>query len=182
MKKNRMHNKKAILLEYSIYLFIVVFVLFIAPNFLIEKVAVDGTSMENTLFDEEHILIEKVSRYFDGPKRFDIVVFTKEDGKTKKTYVKRIIGLPGETIQIIGNQIYVDGIVLSETYGKTPIDMAGIAGEEIMLDKDEYFVLGDNRAVSVDSRQASVGVVKKEELDGVVVLRVAPLASFGKVE
>ena len=182
MKKNRVHNKKAVLLEYGIYLFIVVFVLFFAPNFLIEKVAVDGTSMENTLFDEEHILIEKVSRYFDGPERFDIVVFTKEDSTTKRTYVKRIIGLPKETVQIVGNQIYIDGMVLSETYGKTPIDMVGIAGEEITLGEEEYFVLGDNRAVSVDSRQASIGVVKKEELDGVVVLRVAPLAAFGKVE
>ena len=122
MKNNKMHSKKAVLLEYGIYAFLLVFVFFLAPKFLIEKVAVDGSSMENTLFDEEHILIEKVSRYFDGPERFDIIVFTKNDGTTKKTYVKRIIGLPGETIQIVGNQIYIDGMVLSETYGKTPMD------------------------------------------------------------
>ena len=182
MKKNRMHKKKSILLEYGVYIGILVFFLFIAPEFLVERVAVDGISMENTLFDKEHVLIEKVSRYFDGPKRFDIVVFTKDNGTIKKTYIKRVIGLPKETVQIIGNQIYIDGEILSETYGTTPMDIAGIAGEAVSLGEDEYFVLGDNRMVSVDSRQASVGVVKKEELDGVVVFRVAPWAAFGKVE
>ena len=74
-----MHKKKSILLEYGIYIGILVFFLFIAPKFLVERVVIDGTSMENTLFDEEQVLIEKVSRYFDGPKRFDIVVFTKKN-------------------------------------------------------------------------------------------------------
>ena len=175
-----MHSKKAILLEYSSYFFILIFFLFIAPEFFVERVEVYGTSMENTLFNEEHILIEKVSRYFDGPKRFDIVVFTKEGGE--KTYVKRVIGLPGETVQIIGNQIYIDGELLLESYGKNAMTMAGIAMAGITLEEDEYFVLGDNRAVSVDSRQANIGAIKKEELDGVVVFRIAPLASFGKVE
>ena len=182
MKKNKMHNKKAILLEYGCYFLILLFFLFIAPKFLVEKVIVDGTSMENTLFDEEQLLIEKVSRYFGELERFDIVVFTKNDGDVKKTYVKRIIGLPGETVQIVGNQIYVDGTVLSESYGKNAMNTEGIAREKITLGEEEYFVLGDNRAVSVDSRQAKVGTVKKEEIDGVVMLRVAPLASFGKVE
>ena len=176
-----MHNKKAILLEYGCYFLILLFFLFIAPKFLVEKVIVDGTSMENTLFDEEQLLIEKVSRYFGELERFDIIVFTKNDGNVEKTYVKRIIGLPGETVQIVGNQIYVDGTVLSESYGKNAMNTEGIAREKITLG-EEYFVLGDNRAVSVDSRQAKVGTVKKEEIDGVVMLRVAPLASFGKVE
>lgn len=177
-----MHRKKAILLEYSAYLLILLFVFFLAPKFLVEKVVVDGTSMENALFDEEHILIEKVSRYFDGPDRFEIIVFTKEEELSKKTYVKRIIGLPGETVQIIGNQIYIDGILLSESYGKNPMTKAGIALKGITLGEDEYFVLGDNRAVSADSRQANIGAVKKEEIEGVVVLRVVPLLKFGKVE
>ena len=108
------------------------------------------------------------------------IVFTKEGGE--KTYVKRVIGLPGETVQIIGNQIYIDGELLLESYGKNAMTMAGIAMAGITLEEDEYFVLGDNRAVSVDSRQANIGAIKKEELDGVVVFRIAPLASFGKVE
>ncbi len=177
-----MHRKKAILLEYSTYLFILLFVFFLAPEFLMERVEVDGTSMENALFDEEQILIEKISRYFDGLERFDIVVFTKEEATEKKTYVKRVIGLPGETVQIIGNQIYIDGTQLTESYGKNAMTRAGIAMEGITLGEDEYFVLGDNRSVSADSRQANIGAVKKEEIEGVVVLRVVPLLKFGKVE
>lgn len=175
-------HKKSTLLEYGIYLFIVVFVLFLAPKYLMEKILVDGTSMECSLYDEQQVLIEKVSRYFDGPKRFDIVVFTKNHNTYTKTYIKRVIGLPGETVQIIGDSIWINGKQLNETYGKDPIDHSGIAGEPILLAEDEYFVLGDNRLVSVDSRDYKVGVVKKEELDGVVVLRVAPWSAFGSVE
>ena len=177
-----MRSKKSILLEYGTYLFIMVFILFIAPNYLMERVAVDGTSMENSLFDEEHVLIEKVSRYFDGPERFDIVVFTKQAGAVEKTYIKRIIGLPGETIQIVGSQILINGTELEESYGKDPLEYAGSVAEPVTLGEDEYFVLGDNRSVSIDSRSTKVGFVNKNELDGVVILRVSPMSAFGKVE
>ena len=177
-----MNKKKSAFLEYAIYLFIIIFVLFLAPKYIVEKVLVDGTSMENSLHDGEHVLIEKVSRYFNGPDRFDIVVFTKNHGTYTKTYIKRIIGLPGETVQIIGSQIYIDGEVLVEKFGKDPISNAGIASESILLGENEYFVLGDNRRVSVDSRDKIVGVVTKDELNGVVLFRTAPLSAFGKVK
>ena len=177
-----MRNKKGVLLEYGIYLFLLVFALRIAPAYLLEKIAVEGTSMENTLFNDEHLLIEKVSRYLDGPDRFDIIVFTKNHGTYNKTYIKRVIGLPGETVQIIGSTIYINGEPLTESYGKDPISFSGTASELLQLGEGEYFVLGDNRKVSVDSRDAKVGLVKKEELDGVVILRISPWASFGTVQ
>jgi len=177
-----MPKKKSALLEYALYLFIIVFVLFIAPNYIVEKVLIDGTSMENSLHDGEHVLIEKVSRYFNGPERFEIVVFTKAHNTYTKTYVKRIIGLPGETVQIVDNRIFINGEEIDEDFGKDPMDFAGIASEPVKLGEKEYFVLGDNRLVSVDSRDASVGVVNKDELDGVIFLRVSPWASFGGVE
>lgn len=177
-----MRKKISGFLEYALYLFIIIFVLFLAPKYIVEKVLVDGTSMENSLHSGEKLLIEKVSRYFDGPERFDIVVFTKNHGTYTKTYIKRIIGLPGETVQIIDNVIYINGEELKENFGKDPMDTAGIADEPILLGEDEYFVLGDNRLVSVDSRDKSVGAVKKEELDGVVFLRIAPFSAFGGVE
>lgn len=177
-----MRKKKSAFLEYAFYLFIVIFVLFLAPRFLAEKILVDGTSMENSLYDGEQVLIEKVSRYFDGPERFDVVVFTKNHGTYTKTYIKRVIGLPGESVQIIGNRIFINGEEIEENFGKDPMDTAGIAVEPILLGEDEYFVLGDNRRVSIDSRDKAVGAVKKEELDGVVFLRVAPFSAFGTVD
>lgn len=175
-------RKKNAILEYGVYLFIIVFVLFLAPKYLMEKILVDGTSMENSLYDQEQVLIEKVSRYFDGPERFDIIVFTKNHGTYTKTYIKRVIGLPGESVMILGDRIFINGKEIAEDFGKDPMDYAGIAAEPVLLGEDEYFVLGDNRLVSVDSRDYKVGVVKKEELDGVVVLRVAPWSSFGTVD
>lgn len=177
-----MHKKKSALLEYAVYLFIIVFVLFIAPKYLVEKILVDGTSMENSLYDGEQVLIEKVSRNFNGPDRFDVVVFTKNHGTYTKTYIKRIIGLPGESVQIIGDRIFINGKELQEDFGKDPMDAAGIAAEPIKLETGEYFVLGDNRKVSVDSRNRAVGAVSIDELDGVVFFRVAPFSAFGKVE
>lgn len=177
-----MRKKKSAFLEYAVYVLIIVFVLFIAPNYIVEKVLIDGSSMENSLHDGEHVLIEKVSRYFSGPERFEIVVFTKTHGTYQKTYVKRVIGLPGETVQIIGNDIFINGEKLPEEFGKDPMDYAGLAAEPVLLGEDEYFVLGDNRLVSVDSRDTKVGVVTKKELDGVIFLRVAPWSAFGGVE
>jgi len=177
-----MRKKKSTFLEIAVYLFIIIFVLFLAPKFLVEKISVDGTSMENSLFDGEQVLIEKFSRYLSGPKRFDIVVFTKNHGTYTKTYIKRVIGLPGESVQIVGNKIYINETELVEDFGKDPIKHAGIAAEQILLAENEYFVLGDNRMVSADSRDKMIGVVTKDELDGVVVLRTTPFSAFGTVE
>ena len=177
-----MRKNYAAFLEYAVYLFLIVFVLFLAPKYLVEKILVDGSSMENSLYDGEQVLIEKVSRYFNGPERFDVVVFTKNHGTYTKTYIKRVIGLPGETVQIIDNRIYINGEELKENFGKAPMDTAGIASDPILLGEDEFFVLGDNRPVSVDSRDRVVGTVSINELDGVVVLRVAPFSAFGKVD
>lgn len=175
-------RKKSAFLEYAIYLFLIVFIVFLAPKYLVEKILVDGSSMESSLYDGQQVLIEKVSRYFDGPERFDVVVFTKNHGTYNKTYIKRVIALPGETIQIIENRIFVNGAELKEDFGKDPMDSAGIASEPILLGAGEYFVLGDNRLVSLDSRDRSVGTVSIDELDGVVIFRVAPFSAFGKVK
>lgn len=100
----------------------------------------------------------------------------------REYYVKRIIGLPGETVQITGDNIYIDGKLLEEDYGKMPITNSGIAEEPLKLGDDEYFVLGDNRKVSLDSRYEEVGPVQKEEIAGRAILRIWPFDSFGKIK
>lgn len=100
----------------------------------------------------------------------------------QKYYIKRVIGLPGETIQIIGDTIYINGNVLKEYYGLEPMLSGGIAKEPIKLGKDEFFVLGDNRNESRDSRDGeSVGVVKKKNIDGHAILRIYPFSRVGKI-
>ena len=177
-----LRDKKSIILEYGFYLFVIVFILYLAPTFLLEKIVVDGTSMQDSLQNGEQVLIEKVSRYFDGPDRFDIIVFTKKTANAKKVYIKRVIGMPGDKVQIVGNDIYINDQILPENYGKNAMLTEGIAAEPIVLGEDEYFVLGDHRSVSVDSRSKSVGVVKKSEIDGVVLVRIYPFDKFGKVD
>ena len=179
-----MHKKAKAFLEYGTYVLILVLVLFIVPEYILEKDGIKGTSMENNFHDGEHILVEKVSRYFGGPDRFDVIVFTKKHGVQERTYIKRVIGLPGETVQIVDGQILIDGAVLKENYGKEMItdEEAGLAAEPMALGEDEYFVLGDNRNNSIDSTDYKVGAVKKEELDGVVFFRIAPWSAFGTVK
>lgn len=177
-----MHKKLPAFLEYGLYLLILLAVLILVPKFVLEKVMIDGESMENSLFDGESVLIEKVSRYFGGPDRFDIVVFHKQNGAQKRTYVKRVIGLPGETVQIIGDTVFIDGEPIEESFGKEPMVYSGLAAAPLVLGEDEYFVLGDNRTVSSDSRSTRIGVVKRSELDGVVFLRIYPLEQFGGIK
>ena len=179
--KNLKHNQKSTVWEYVFYLAVIILMLVVVPKYVMEKVIVDGSSMENSLYDGEKVLIEKVSRYFKGPERFDVVVFTRNHGTYTKTYIKRVIGLPGEKVQITDNRILINGEEIAEGYGKNPMDTAGIAETPVLLGEDEYFVLGDNRRVSIDSRDNSVGAVKLSELDGVVILRVAPFSEFGIV-
>jgi signal peptidase I len=167
------------LLFYAILIFICIYIL---PNYVLQRTIVDGTSMENTLHNGDHLYVEKISYHFDMLKRFDIIVFYPYGRDKDEYYVKRIIGMPGETIQIIGSNIYINGKVLHENYGKDPIDDPGRAAEPITLGKDEYFVMGDNRAISMDSRSERVRNVSKKNIGGRVIFRVSPLSKFGPIK
>ncbi len=170
---------KAALIELAIYACIVVVCIFFVPRYVIQRTIVDGTSMENTLQHKDNLLVEKVSYLFTDPDRFDVVVFYPNGREAEEYYIKRVIGLPGETIQIIGEDIYIDGEILEENYGKDPISYAGIAEEPLTLGEDEYFLVGDNRTVSEDSRYANIGPVEKEKIAGKAFVRIYPFSKFG---
>ncbi|MGB8452601.1 MAG: signal peptidase I [Anaerocolumna sp.] len=162
-----------------IYFLIVIVSVLLIHQFVGQQIEVSGSSMESTLHNEDHLILEKVSYEIDKPKRYDIVVFRPYSEDKDTYYIKRVIGLPGETIQIIGSDIYINGQLLNEDYGNYPIANGGIAKEPIVLGKDEYFLLGDNRNNSKDSRDSSIGAVKRSSIIGRAWVRIWPFDDFG---
>jgi len=171
------------LISTAIYLGVVFVLTFLFITFVAQRTCVVGRSMESTLHDGDSLIIEKVSYRFSAPKRFDIIVFPPEHRAEKEYYVKRIIGLPGETVRIddSGN-IFINGQKLEENYGNDRIEDPGRASNDVVLGDDEYFVMGDNRNHSMDSRDESVGNVRKEQFLGRVILKIYPFSSFGGVK
>ena len=161
-----------------VYIIIVLAVTFLFIAFVGQRTHVSGESMENTLDDGDQLIVDKITYRFKDPERFDIIVFPFHY-KENTYYIKRIIGLPGETVQIADGLIYIDGEVLQESYGREVIQDPGLAAEPITLGEDEYFVLGDNRNQSSDSRDPSVGLIHRDEIVGRAWLRIWPLDSFG---
>ena len=167
------------IVETVLYFIIILVTVLFVQKFIVQPVEVNGSSMETTLSNQDHLLLEKVSYLFSEPKRFDVIVFHPYDYDKETCYIKRIIGLPGETVQIIDSMIYIDGKPLSENYGRENVIVdAGMASDPITLSEDEYFVLGDNRNNSKDSRNESVGLVTKDSILGRAWCRIWPLTDF----
>ena len=166
------------ILSTAVYLLIVVALTFLFVQFVGQRTHVNGDSMNVTLEDGDNLIVDKLSYRFKDPKRFDIVVFPYQY-QEKTYYIKRIIGMPGETVQVIDGMVYIDGEMLDETYGKEIMQYAGVASEPMTLGEDEYFVLGDNRNNSSDSRDPSVGNIKEDQIIGKAWLRIWPLNKFG---
>ncbi|MBU5334199.1 signal peptidase I [Anaerocolumna aminovalerica] len=154
-----------------IELAVVIGLAYFVVNFTIERTTMLGVSMSPTLVDQDKIIINKFAYKFNKPERFDIIVF-KQSGNEHSYYnIKRIIGLPGETINITDGNVYVNGELLEEPMVIEPITNSGLAAEEITLDKNEYFVLGDNRNNSEDSRFANIGNILSNEIIGKAWIR-----------
>ncbi len=167
------------ILSTSLYLLIVLCLTYIVIHFVGQRTQVSGGSMETTLSENDNLIVDKLTYRFREPKRFDIIVFPFQYAKDTY-YIKRIIGMPGETIFIDEEgSIYIDGEILEENYGKEVIKDAGRAYEPITLGEDEYFVMGDNRNNSQDSRDPSVGNISGKDIIGRAWIRIWPLDKFG---
>ena len=138
-------------------------------------------SMDPTLNAGDVLLVDRMAYRFSTPKRGDIIVYKTGDDKKASTHIKRIIGLPGETIQIKDGQILIDGETYQENGEFPGIENAGVAETKVALDSGEYFVLGDNRNNSEDSRYADMGNVKKRNIIGKVWFIASPWSRFGFV-
>ena len=157
-----------------IYCMIVVAIMFFVIKFVGQRTIVIGDSMNPTLHENENLITDKITYRFKEPKRFDIIVFPYKDN-TSKLLIKRIIGMPGETVQIKNGCVYINDHELNENYGNAIMNDGGVADNAIILGEDEYFVLGDNRNNSQDSRFASVGNVHRSDIIGRAWLRIWPL-------
>ena len=140
-----------------------------------------GQSMDATISGGDKILLDELTYKFSAPKRGDIIAFKPNGSENSHSYIKRVIGLPGETIQIIDGMIYINGNVYLEEKDYPAITDAGLASEPITLSSTEYFVLGDNRNNSEDSRYADVGNVETSDIEGKVLFIISPIEHFGFV-
>lgn len=163
---------KKIIKEIIIWLLLIVLTItasyFITTNVFV-KTAVAGVSMEPTLMEGQVVIVNKIEYYLKSPKRNDVIVYKQSNREHSYYEIKRVIGLPGETVKIKNGIIYINDEALKEKVKTETIENAGLAEEGIKLDDNEYFVLGDNRNDSEDSRFASVGNVLRNEILGKAV-------------
>ncbi|MCR4955911.1 MAG: signal peptidase I [Lachnospiraceae bacterium] len=179
------NNKSSMAKEifhFVLYILAILVVSWLIIHFVGQRTVVVGESMKETLQDGDNLVVDKLSYNFSDPKRFDIIVFPYEY-EENTYYIKRIIGLPGETVKInTKGEIFINGELLEEHYGREVMEYSGLAEQGVTLGKDEYFVLGDNRNESEDSRFEDVGCIHKDKIIGRAVLRIYPFSSFGKIE
>lgn len=170
-------KRKKIIKEVIIWVVEIIAVILLAyflVEYAIEKTTVVGESMETTLQEGDKIVINKLAYRFSKPKRFDVIVF-KQSGKEHSYYnIKRIIGLPGETVQIKDGVVYINDEPIKEKSAVDVIKNPGLSVEPILLEDKEYFVLGDNRNLSEDSRFANIGNVVFDDIVGKAWIRLKP--------
>ena len=162
---------------------IVCFLAFVFVWYFGQKTSNIGDSMNPVLKNGDVVLVDRFRYDASSPRRGDIIVFKPNGNEHLHSYVKRIIGLPGETVQIKDGVIYINGKKLEEKYTTTEITDAGLAEEVVRLAGDEYFVLGDNRQVSSDdSRSADIGHVKRSEFEGKAWFILSPRSRIGRIK
>jgi signal peptidase I len=160
---------------------IAILIVWIIITFLGQKTNVIGSSMQPTLQNGNHLIIDKISYRFADIKRFDIVIFPYH-GDHSQNYIKRVIGLPGEKVDIRDGKIYINNELLDENYGLEQIKDYGNQKYPLEVPEGEYFVMGDNRNHSSDSRYQDVGTIKKTEIIGKAIVRIWPISKSGLIK
>ena len=170
-------------MKQEIFEWVMVFVVaaalaFVVRTFIFEPVRVDGSSMLNTLTDSDFMIATKFDYLLGDPERFDIVICDYPNTDDGKYRVKRVIGLPGETIELRDGELYVDGEFVAQNFDRTPSTRDY---GPYTVPADHYFVMGDNRDNSHDSRASDVGALTRDQIRGHVQYVVFPFSNFRKV-
>ena len=197
-RRSREDAEESILRElggWIVYILLIIGLTYFIITFVGQRTRVSGSSMETTLQNGDNLIVDKISYRFRDPKRYDIIVFPyKYEENTY--YIKRIIGMPGETVQIKDGYVYIDGErLLSDIYGNELIKDPQTAADPITLKENEYFVMGDNRNHSMDRHEKNYsssgfsfqhlllknGANKKEDLIGRAWVRIYPFDNIGVI-
>lgn len=166
-----------------VYIILIIGLTYLIITFVGQRTQVDGHSMEPSLSHGDNLIVDKLSYRFRDPSRYDVIVFPYQHAENTY-YIKRIIGMPGETIQIKDGYVYINGEKLDEHFGAEVMQETSnnIAANPVELADDEYFVLGDNRNHSSDSRDPSVGILKRNQIIGRAWIRIFPFNKIGFVK
>lgn len=167
MEEKKETVKKNYIKEFLPY-FMIILVVVLIKTFVVSPIRVNGASMDPTLNDKDIMLLDEISYRFFDVERFDIVVVKEED----EYLIKRVIGLPGETVEYKNDKLYIDGKYVKEDFKhKETFDFSTTLG------KDEYFIMGDNRTNSTDSRV--FGPISRDKIMGKTSLTILPISRFG---
>lgn len=189
MKRERRRKMLRELLWFLLAAVIVVLFAWLIVQFALKKVNVIGSAMETTLYNGEDVIVNKTSYLVFSPGRESVIAFYPEIDEDSdvvlddsSVMIRRVVGLPGEKIQIVDGKIFINGEELKEKYNFGSMASAGIANSEIQLEEDEYFVLSDNRNDMDDSRNDAFTKVKKKNIIGKVILKFNPFSLIGGPE
>lgn len=175
-KKKKAYSGLISMLKFCFFILIVLVLSYFLTNYVFRRTIVRNVSMQETLYDGDNIIMDEIPSHIKNIKRFDVICF--KSYSEKELLIKRVIGLPGETVMIKNGSIYIDGEEIEDVNGLTEPLEAGLASDEIVLSKDEYFVLGDNRDESIDSRYEQVGNVRRKDIIGKAWLVYFPFDHF----
>ena len=168
------------LVEWTITILLAVLLFFVLRTFLFRTASVTGNSMAHSINHGDMLIVNRLSYHFRVPRAGEIVAFPYQ-GNPSEVYVKRIIGVPGDVIDLQDGQFFVNGLPLADEFSYEFVLAIGDVIFPITVEDGRYFVLGDNRNNSRDSRFSSVGNVPRRDIMGHVVLRVLPVSGFGRV-
>ncbi|HOA80351.1 MAG TPA: signal peptidase I [Defluviitaleaceae bacterium] len=184
IKDNKKEKFKVIAkesIEFLRDLLIIIVVVLLVRFFIFENTRVIGPSMEPTLHDGDILMVSKFEYFFTNPERGEVIVFPYK-GDPSKHYIKRIIGLPGELIDIRDGEVYINGELLEEDYILSDMETRGDIEFPYIIPSDTYFVMGDNRNNSSDSRYQDVGTIEKDKIIGHAVFRLWPVNQIGIIK
>ncbi len=185
--QNKKKEKNKQLLSTVLQLFVVVLIVFLLRTFVIGTIYVKGSSMEPNFHHGDFLVINKLEVYLSTPRKNDVVICRLDNGSSRENIIKRVIGTPGDKIDLRQDdygvyQLYINDILIEEPYIAAPMMEKGNVTYPFVVPKGHYFVMGDNRNASTDSRRTSIGAIAKEDIMGHVILRLYPFDSICVIE